>query len=790
MKHNILWTALILSLLAVPANAEFAALERGLTSGRIIYSVSEGAYLSKSGEALTEASIAGLTSSDYAKTGLIADGNTRLILRYKSSQPGSVAFSVSPEISGSRLELFADRQKIQTPVSAVETKDGYQVSAVFIAPEAWPENIAYPRGNFTVTAVFTPSNGGASTTESLTLTLQAPPVVLIHGEFSNNEDTFAYGNGTKSGVWHKLEKAGLTVSGWNYDNKKGPTELIANNSNGLTKTIADTLNSLNAGGIAATRADLVTHSMGGLMARQYLRNDIDTGNKTPNSYGLGTVRRVVTIAAPHLGTPIASYLAGKFDTMPPSWKNWEAKSWWESIGYPLIKLLALRNYDAAGMIDDLSLGSSLIAGLGYPGVPFHAVYGKVKSDNDKINKLFDDVVNADIVSLSKIDWLPEQTVDMLTSSKLQLISGVLKTISDDMRFKELFGALFGDDDHDLVVSETSAKDIFPSNAVTSFTGFGTHHHVMIARQDDTGDRVVELLRGGADNFMINTASSAVYDAAFNAVAKAYGAYLRVSEENLSDYVDASLTLEASEPETEYMGGEEGDEPSVQSTKISCASESAFSGDVYVVIENSLGESKFFCHNCGNEKSFDVSLWADNQHKGIFEVSVMTVQDGELKMSTPKRIVFPPMLYGSVTGISFSSGGKLYGNVGGEIHIGLIAHTKDGNFDISAREFGLAEYAISPSGIAEVADLGNIKFLKEGTAKIVASAFGKTVTADVIVKPSAADAEEDTTKDIAVDASEGGSTGAGGSGGGCNMGIGLAALAFLAFILGARLSFRR
>ena len=756
MKRNILLASLLLLLVAVPANADFTALERGLTSGRIIYSVSENSYLSKSGKALTEAAIAKLTSPDYTKTGLVADGNTRLILRYRSSQPGSVAFSVSPDISGSRLELFADRQEISAPVSAVNTEDGYQVSAVFIAPETWPANIDYPKGQFTVTAVFTPSNGSASTTESLTLTLQAPPVVLIHGEFSNNEDTFGYGNGTKSGVWHKLEKTGLTVSSWNYDNKKGPTELIANNSNGLAKVIADTLNSLNADGIAATRADLVTHSMGGLMARQYLRNDIDTGNKTPNSYGLGTVRRVVTIAAPHRGTPVASYLLGKFDTMPSSWKTWKAKPLWEGLGYILIRSLALRDYDVEKMLADLALDSSFV-GLGYPGVPFHAIYGKVKSDNYKINKLFDDVVAADKVELSKIDWLPQQTVDMLTSSKLETISGVLRIVSDDIRFKELFGALFGDDDHDLVVSETSAKDVFPSNAVTSFEGLGTHNHIMIARQDDTGKRVVALLKGDTSNFMINTASPAVYDAAFNAVTKSYGAYLSASGEDLSKYIDGSLEMTV--------------EPSSgQSAKISGGLADGFrddddtgeSDDVYVVMEGSSGASKFFCLNWGDKDSFDVSLQADNKNTGIFDVSFMTVQSGALKMSDPVRVVFPPIISeDSVTELSFSNGGRLYGNAGDEIHIGLIAHTEDGYFDISARVFGLAKYTVSDSSIAEVTDSGNIKFLRGGTAKLVASAYGKTATADVI--------------------SDGNVKGAGGSSGGCNAGIGMAALAFLAFI---------
>ena len=343
------------------------------------------------------------------------------------------------------------------------------------------------------------------------------------------------------------------------------------------------------------------------MARQYLRNDIDTGNKTANSYGLGTVRRVVTIASPNLGTPIASYLLGKFDELPSSWQNWTAKSWWEGVGYILIKALALREYDVAGMLDDLRLKSSFIAGLGYP-VPFHSIYGKIKADNDKINQLFDDVVNQNIVALSQIDWLPQQTVDMLTSSRLEIISGVLQAVSDDIRFKELLGAVFGDDDHDLVVSEASAKDIFPSNAVTSFTGLTTHNHMMIAHQDDTGERILALLRGGTENFMTNTVSTAEYDAAFDAAVSSYGEHLRASDDDLSEYIDGTLSLSSEDYGIQYFGTD-GEEATIQSVKISGASNTAFSDDVYVVIREYLsGVAGFFRTDQWNGKnSFDVEL---------------------------------------------------------------------------------------------------------------------------------------------------------------------------------------
>ncbi len=760
--RKILWCMCILSLMAIPAHAEFAALGRGQTAGRIIYSVSNDAYLLKSGDVITEQIISVLSSADYGKTGLIADGNSRLILRYSSDTPGTVAFSVTPSISGSRLESLVGRQEITGGLNTVSTGNNYQASAVLIAPETWPENITYPSGNFTVTAAFTSADGSAKT-ETLTLTLRAAPVVLIHGAFSNNEKMFGYATGTKTGVWHKLENAGLKVASWNYDNKKSPKSIISSNTNGLANIIADTLNALNAQGFEAARVDLVTHSSGGIMARQYLRNDIDTGNRTANSYGLGTVRRVVTIASPNLGTPIGSYLSGKFSTLPTSWQNWAGKSWWEGTGYTLLRMLALNGAEEA--MGDLSLSSAYIAGLGYPGVPFHSIYGKVKSDDAKINQLFDDVVNQNIVNLSRIDWLPQHLVDTLTSSKLGLISGVVSAMSDDIRFKELLGALYGDDDHDLVVSEPSARDIFPSNAATSFTGLGKYNHVMIGQQNDVGDRVLALLRGGTENFMINTVSTTEYDAAFDSVANSFVEYLRASDEgDLSGYFDENMTLETSDPATEYMGDDSGDEPVIQSVKLSGKSSSAFSDDIYVMLEDGEGTAKFFTVKPSGRTSFDVDMWAGREDKGLYEVSYFTVQDGKLKISRTKTIAYPPMFSSSET-LALNASGTVYAHAGEEVPVGLVVRSGSGNYDISAPSLGVVSYDVSDPSVVQITDAGELKALKEGTATIRAAAYGQTASINFIVKSTASEA--DTTKDIG----ENSTASTGSSSSGCSTGLG-------------------
>ena len=100
------------------------------------------------------------------------------------------------------------------------------------------------------------------------------------------------------------------------------------------------------------------------------------------------------------------------------------------------------------------------------------VIGKIKVDNEKFNELFEAVKRMDTLYLSQITWLPKHFVDLLVSDKLALISTVVNTVDKAAHFKELLGAFFGDDDHDLIVSEPSAKDIFPSNALTSYEGLG------------------------------------------------------------------------------------------------------------------------------------------------------------------------------------------------------------------------------------------------------------------------------------------------------------------------------
>ena len=586
--------------------------------------------------------------------------------------------------------------------------------------------------------------------------MQAPPVVLIHGAFGTNERAFGYTQGSKSGVWQKLEDAGLTIAGWNYANEKSPKELIANNNNGLAKVLAETFDKLNEQGIAATRADLVTHSSGGLMARQYLRNDIDTGNKTANSYGLGTVRRVVTIASPNLGSNISSYCAGKFETLPSSWQNWSAKNAWEGIIYTALNVLVFDRKGATEVMEDTSLNSEYIANLGYPDVPFHSIYGKVSADQDKFNKLLDDVKNNDKASLAATTWLPENIINLLISSKMDIVSTVLKGLDSHAKFNELLGALFGNDDHDLIVSETSAKDIFPSNAITPFENI-VHNHLLIAQQNDVGNRVASLLRGSRDSFMVNTASASAYDRAFDALISEYNPskFKAADDQNWEHYVDRSLDFYVSYPDGEDYVTLQG------------GSDSAFSSDIIIRVTDEEGAATLFLLDAEGNMSFDVDVSSDVDYKGIFKVSFMTLQDGKVMISPEElTVVFPPQIDGITTGINFAGSDTLYCHVGDETPIGLVAYTQDGNYDISAPVFRIANYNIADESVAKITDNGRVKALKEGSTEITATVQGYTAKIKIVVLSSSS--AVDSTKDLSWNDNH---SEVGSSSSGCNAGFG-------------------
>ena len=773
LKHKRLFCGIVLSLLlTVPAWGEFVALERDLTNGNIICNFTSTSYTDNNGKALTEQALSQISGSGYTKTGLTADGNTRLILRYQSDSAGVVSFSAPSYFV---LENLSNREILtsSTQVQAVRVGSKYQASAVLIAPETFPADLTFPSGNFTVTANFTPDTGSA-TSENLDLTLRAPTVVLLHGLCMDSAKTF--GHGTNIGVWDSLEKASFDVVGVNYDWQKLPRVLISNDNNVFVRNFADIFDALNESGIASTRLDLVAHSTGGIIARQFLRNDLDTGNKSALSYNQGMIRRVVTLAAPNNGTPWGSYFSRGFSRLGATWKAWEGHSAWE-LACGLLKIYLDQKYPVSDLMGELGNSSGYLTDLGYPNVPFHSIYDVLGTEGTEELENTLSEIKKGVVATDSLSWLPEQFVISL-QKHISTISMVANVVPLD----GFFNALFDGNEHDLCVADKSATHNFPANATTKFEGLD-YSHVVIGKKDAIAERVIALLKGDLQNFMVNTASTSRYDAAFDVALANYEDYLAKLADDADDYselYDDSLdSLDTGELTKEYFGGEEDDEViNIQSFTFSAAAkddDNKFNNDVYMRVSDMKGSAQFFKVAESGDISFENQLWLSNENVGVIELSYMMYnpETDKTRVSYPVRLVIPPILDSGVKRV-FTPNSKIYLNVGDEVALDLFLQINDRDkiFNVAAPELGLAEWENEDASVAEVLDTGEVRALKSGSTTLTAKITENGKTYDAKVTVVVLSEKSDSSSNSSSHRSSGG------GGGGCDSGFSFMTLALV------------
>jgi hypothetical protein len=187
-----------------------------------------------------------------------------------------------------------------------------------------------------------------------------PPVVLLHGIWSS------------ASTWN-IFKPRLTNSdftaiplGYAATNARG-VELNANILLPSLKTSITTF--ANAFNVAAVRADIVAHSMGGLIARAFVGNleFADDGN-----YKSGAIHKLITIDTPHNGTLLANRLI--------------------SSNGPCHDIFAINGLSVdEGAVADLSVGSNLLRDLQVNespthSVPSHAIVGIANSDQESLTE--------------------------------------------------------------------------------------------------------------------------------------------------------------------------------------------------------------------------------------------------------------------------------------------------------------------------------------------------------------------------------------------------------------------
>jgi pimeloyl-ACP methyl ester carboxylesterase len=226
-----------------------------------------------------------LSSCGGSVLGTAADGVSQLLLRVQAGLTGTACYSIT---STSSLDQGTINSAV-VPTQSVGSSD-YGFS-YYTAPSVYGDTST--SRDVQVQFAFAPTGNSNTTVLSSSLTVIRPPVVLIHGLWSNKDawPSFWYRSGPY--FTSAADYAGTNASSFsvNYPN--------------VQNFVADGLNLARDNGYAATQADVVAHSMGGILTRLYAGS---SAFRRPDNLNMGDVRRLVTLDTPHAGASTANLI--------------------------------------------------------------------------------------------------------------------------------------------------------------------------------------------------------------------------------------------------------------------------------------------------------------------------------------------------------------------------------------------------------------------------------------------------------------------------------------------------
>jgi pimeloyl-ACP methyl ester carboxylesterase len=283
------------------------------------------ALLSGSAVTTTVNSIAAATTG--LVQGVAADGTTQTVLRIPATSVGQTftvsvindqgATSTSVPNDGGVMALGASTSTLASSlvVTAVTTSAGAEAFAIYRGPvnfsRGTADNTLTTRG---VTLRATPATGTATNTA---VVVARPPVVLVHGlwgnasSFNNFTPLITDANFNVSRAVYATTITGVTSTTPSFSSSVDSS--IETNSLGFAYNAPSVLAQINnfiasyrtTANVAAVKADIVAHSMGGDISRTAFL--LSTYLST-NTFGAGPINKLITIATPHLGTPVAADL--------------------------------------------------------------------------------------------------------------------------------------------------------------------------------------------------------------------------------------------------------------------------------------------------------------------------------------------------------------------------------------------------------------------------------------------------------------------------------------------------
>ncbi|MCF6300530.1 MAG: hypothetical protein L3J52_05370, partial [Proteobacteria bacterium] len=261
------------------------------------------------------------TELSVVRLGIITDGVSQILLRkegdeavtFQIFQPDGTLASGVPPCQWGTLSSFGSSPSCSTiTISPEATSLGSFAFASYQAPADFPGTTVSESISINIKAVV--SSGGTVTKE---LELRTPPVVLVHGVWSNSDAWRGkLRTASTSSIFsfeEALEELGFDVflvDHSDIDDSTGsfdPSFRSPVIERFITQGIEQTRYTLRQKGFAISQVDVIGHSMGGLVARSRVKYSLDPYFSMGN-YFKGDYHKLISIGSPHQGTEIADAL--------------------------------------------------------------------------------------------------------------------------------------------------------------------------------------------------------------------------------------------------------------------------------------------------------------------------------------------------------------------------------------------------------------------------------------------------------------------------------------------------
>jgi pimeloyl-ACP methyl ester carboxylesterase len=378
----------------------------------------------------TKLSAKQLLAIDQPRKGATCDGISALIIRADLNTAASVEFK-SKEGIGKLIKLL-DGKTVENGPGKFAAFALYVPPADFAEvvrhkkPKAVLDPAVQPKqrldgviecDDLLISAVV---GGNEANAPKLTLKLARAPVVMVHGLFSNPVDCWIRTKDDGTSLVVLLERAGILPFLVNYEATNGSSSeqksSFRDNYSAVWSSPSDLAGAaieygwLNAehrrgwlqdeeepilsefqkptmvkiGGIkqaldyyrttlqiSATSADVIGHSMGGLLARAYASEKYNATYRRPENFQQGDIRRLITICTPHHGSELPD-LKDVLQTAEIDGEKWTA--WSRRCLYRSALTWFLE--PEPGAITDLRPGSAALRDLGATSIPSFAIATK------------------------------------------------------------------------------------------------------------------------------------------------------------------------------------------------------------------------------------------------------------------------------------------------------------------------------------------------------------------------------------------------------------------------------